>query len=131
MADDQEDGIPADQDNSDSSVSSDTPRAVENNSLSGMTFNTRDVPLPEAESWFKTYWRPAAAWLYLFINLFDFVIAPVITMIMPKLLGSAYIPWTPLTLSNGGMFHLSMGAIIGVTAWGRTRERVNGLISGG
>lgn len=96
---------------------------------SAMTIRARKVPLPEEENWFKTQWRPAAAWLYLFINLFDFVIAPVLTMVGPKLLGGAYTPWQPLTLVGGGMFHLSFGAIIGVTAWGRTRERVNGLIS--
>lgn len=97
-------------------------------SASGMTFVTRQVPLPEKEQWFKTYWRPAAAWLYLFINLFDFVIGPVITMILPKVIGGTYVPWLPLTLTNGGMFHLAFGAIIGVTAWGRTRERQAGLI---
>jgi hypothetical protein len=90
-------------------------------------FTTRGIPLAERERWFKTYWRPAAAWIYLLINLFDFVVAPVITMILPKLIGAPYVPWNPLTLSNGGMFHLAFGAIIGVTAWGRTRERVMGV----
>jgi hypothetical protein len=106
----------------------DSSSAPTDSSSSGSVMVTRDRPLPESEVWFKTYWRPAAAWLYLFINLFDFVIAPVLTMLLPKLEGLAYTPWIPLTLSNGGMFHLAMGAIIGVTAWGRTRERVTGLI---
>lgn len=92
------------------------------------TLFARERPLPESEHWFKTYWRPAAAWLYLFINLFDFVLAPVMSMLLPKFMGYAYMPWVPLTLSNGGMFHVAMGTIIGVTAWGRTRERVSGLI---
>jgi hypothetical protein len=88
----------------------------------------QDIPLDTREKWFKTYWRPAAAWIYLFINLFDFVIAPTLTMILPKIIGSPYVPWQPLTLSNNGnMFHMAFGAIIGVTAWGRTKEKVNGV----
>lgn len=95
----------------------------------GVSFGTgEDVTMP-TEVWFKSYWRPAAAWLYLFINLFDFVIGPVITMILPKIIGSTYVPWAPLTLSGGGLFHLAFGAIIGVTAWGRTREKINGIAS--
>jgi len=107
----------------------DTDQGQSGGGSTGFTIQTRQTPLPEGENWFKSQWRPAAAWLYLFINLFDFVIAPILTMVGPKLLGSSYTPWQPLTLVGGGMFHLSFGAIIGVTAWGRTRERVNGLIS--
>jgi len=29
------------------------------------------------ETWFVKYWRPAAAWIYLSICVFDFVIMPV------------------------------------------------------
>lgn len=100
---------------------------VDSSSSVGAAFGTRVVPLAEREIWFKTYWRPAAAWIYLMINLFDFIAAPVISMFLPKLIGGTYVPWLPLTLSNGGMFHLAFGAIIGVTAWGRTREKVSGL----
>lgn len=96
-------------------------------SVGSVEFQTRDVPLAEKELWFKTYWRPAAAWIYLVINLFDFIVAPVLTMLMPKMMGVPYSPWTSLTLSNGGLFHLAFGAIIGVTAWGRTKERLNGV----
>lgn len=94
--------------------------------VEGTEFRARRLPLPEQEHWFKTYWRPAAAWLYLFINLFDFVIAPVMTIVGPKVFGGTYTPWQPLTTGSGSMFHLSFGAIIGVTAWGRTKEKVNG-----
>ena len=95
---------------------------------SEIEFSTRKRPLPENQKWFMTHWRPAAAWLYLVINFFDFVIAPILMMVTPRYTGGSYIPWQPLTLVGGGMFHLSFGAIIGVTAWGRTRERVSGVI---
>ena len=29
------------------------------------------------EKWFVKYWRPAAAWVYLLICLFDFVLMPI------------------------------------------------------
>jgi hypothetical protein len=31
--------------------------------------------------------------------------------------------WTPLTLSGGGLFHLSFGAILGISAFTRGQEK--------
>jgi len=31
--------------------------------------------------------------------------------------GTPPLEWKPLTTSNGGLFHMSFGAILGVTAW--------------
>jgi Holin of 3TMs, for gene-transfer release len=82
-----------------------------------------------SEHWMKAYWRPAMGWLYMLICLFDFVIAPVLSMLMPiflKGLGAntvTYAQWQSLTLANGGLIHLAFGAILGVTAWGRTQEK--------
>ena len=39
--------------------------------------------------------------------------------------------WTPLTLQGGGLYHIAMGAIIGVSAYGRTQEKLNGANNGG
>jgi Holin of 3TMs, for gene-transfer release len=82
-----------------------------------------------SEHWMKAYWRPAMGWLYMLICFFDFVIAPVLSMLMPiflKSLGAntvTYAQWQSLTLANGGLIHLAFGAILGVTAWGRTQEK--------
>jgi len=82
-----------------------------------------------SEHWMKAYWRPAMGWLYMLICFFDFVIAPVLSMLMPiflKSLGAntvTYTQWQSLTLANGGLIHLAFGAILGVTAWGRTQEK--------
>ena len=81
------------------------------------------------EHWVQKYWRPAMAVLYMLICAFDFIIAPFLTMAMPvflKSLGATtinYTQWTSLTLSNGGLIHLAFGAILGISAWGRTQEK--------
>jgi len=37
--------------------------------------------------------------------------------------------WSPLTLQGAGLFHLAMGAVLGIAAWGRTQEKVAGTAS--
>jgi hypothetical protein len=97
------------------------------------------------EHWLQTWWRPACAITYLIICLFDFVVMPVYTTIYndkPEQLITAVMKlpdasqptaltvlgtktvWQSLTLTAGGLFHISFGAIIGVTAFGRTREKL-------
>jgi len=81
------------------------------------------------DHWVKAYWRPAAAWLYMLICLMDFVVFPALTMILPGILkgfGVAiiYTPWQSLSLANGGLIHVSFGAIIGVAAWSRGKEKI-------
>ena len=110
------------------SVDNNGPQNPTPDDTAGTTFRTRKMPIPEEEHWFKTYWRPAAAWLYLGVVLFDFVVAPVFSPIWAKIFGITFQRWEPLTLQGGGLFHLSFGAIIGVTSWGRTKERVSSVI---
>jgi Holin of 3TMs, for gene-transfer release len=81
------------------------------------------------EHWLKAYWRPSVAWSYLIICMMDFVVFPFISMFMPVInhgfgINMNYQPWTSLTLSNGGLFHAAMGAILGVTAWTRGKEKM-------
>lgn len=82
------------------------------------------------EHWMKKYWRPAMGWLYMAICAFDFIIAPILAMLMPvylKMLGDTsieYVPWKSITLENGGMIHLAFGAILGVAAWTRGQEKL-------
>jgi hypothetical protein len=79
---------------------------------------------PDKEAWFNTYWRPAAAWTYLGICVFDFVAAPIFFGWFEWFSKTDMAAWTPLTLQGGGLFHLSFGAIIGIYAWNRTREKM-------
>lgn len=45
-------------------------------------------------------------------------------MFMPVITKAAYAAWVPLTLSNGGLIHLSFGAIIGLYTWQRSAEKI-------
>ena len=85
--------------------------------------NVYTMPPPMDEHWFKVHWRPAAAWTYLGICIFDFVAAPVFFGWFSWFTKTEMLAWAPLTLQGGGLFHLSFGAIIGIYAWGRTREK--------
>lgn len=77
------------------------------------------------ETWFTKRWRPAMAWSYMVICLFDFIIAPVLwSIFMANYKGNVTEAWSPLTLQGAGLFHLSMGAILGVTAWSRGQEKM-------
>jgi len=75
------------------------------------------------ESWMKSYWRPSMGWLYMLICLFDFILFPLISMIEPVAFGTKYHVWEAISLQGGGLIHLSFGAILGITAWGRTAEK--------
>lgn len=76
-----------------------------------------DMP---GEHWMQKFWRPAMGWLYMGINLFDFIIAPLFCMtVLPFITGKPYVPWVSLTLQNGGLIHMAFGAILGVTAYTR------------
>jgi len=78
----------------------------------------------EEEHWMKAYWRPAMGWLYMIMCFCDFVAFPIISIFIPIITKMPYVAWQSLTLSNGGLIHLSFGAILGVTAYGRTQEKV-------
>jgi hypothetical protein len=78
------------------------------------------------EDWVNRKWRPFTAWTYLVICLFDFLVAPIMTFYFFGHYGndtSSYSQWQPITLVGSGLFHVAMGAIIGVTAWQRGEEK--------
>jgi hypothetical protein len=43
----------------------------------------------------------------------------------------AFRQWQPLTLQGAGLFHMAMGAVLGLSAWGRTQEKLGGANNGG
>ena len=79
------------------------------------------------ESWIHNTWRPAMAWMYLVVCVTDFIIFPVLWSIFNAKINSAIPPWEPLTLKGAGLFHLAMGAVLGISSWGRSQERVNSM----
>lgn len=67
------------------------------------------------------------AWVYMAICIFDFIIGPVLRVWFMAYTGQIIDPWVSLTLSEGGMFHMSMGAIVGVSAWTRGQEKLTAM----
>ena len=76
------------------------------------------------ESWIKQYWRPAIAWQYLAVCIFDFIVFPAAYMYFTKQ------PYDPITLKEAGFYHLAMAAIIGVAAWTRGQEKIQRIATG-
>lgn len=95
-----------------------------NNSGIGNVFATKKELA--SEHWFKSYWRPFAAWSYIAIVLFDFLLAPILNGVFFYLTGMPFIPWHPLTLEGGGLFHLAFGSFVGIYSYGRTKEKLFG-----
>lgn len=77
--------------------------------------------------WINKKWRPVMGWMYMLVCTCDFVIFPVLWSILQAIShGSVTNQWQPLTLQGAGLFHLSMGAVLGIAAYGRTKEKVAG-----
>jgi len=84
------------------------------------------------EDWMNSKWRPTMGWMYMSICMFDFMLAPILwTMIQALFHGGITSQWQPLTLQGAGLFHLAMGAVLGISAHGRTQEKLNGAETGG
>lgn len=81
------------------------------------------------ESWIKQYWRPAIAWQYFAVCVFDFIIFPLCDFYL-SYANKMDNNWEPLTLKESGFYHLAMAAIIGVAAWTRGQEKIQRLASG-
>jgi hypothetical protein len=80
---------------------------------------------PVKEHWMNHKWRPMMGWMYMLVCTCDFVVFPVLWSLIQALhAGNVTSQWNPITLQGAGLFHLSMGAIIGVTAFGRTQEKL-------
>ena len=91
----------------------------------------QNVEGKEKEDWMQQKWRPAMGWLYMAVCAFDFMLAPILWSIVQALGNGGHIEsqWQPLTLQGAGLFHLAMGAVLGIAAWGRTQEKVAGAAS--
>ena len=84
------------------------------------------------EDWMNSKWRPMMGWSYMITCIFDFVLAPVLWSVLQSVShGSVQTQWQPLTLQGAGLYHLAMGAVLGIAAYGRTQEKLNGANNGG
>jgi hypothetical protein len=79
------------------------------------------------EDWMNSKWRPMMGWMYMLVCTCDFVIFPVLwSLVQAMTHGNVSTQWQPVTLQGAGLFHMAMGAVIGVAAFGRTQEKLAG-----
>ena len=84
------------------------------------------------EDWMNSKWRPMMGWMYMIVCVTDFVLFPVLwSMVQAIHGGNVTSQWNPITLQGAGLFHLAMGAVLGIAAFGRTQEKMAGANNGG
>ena len=84
----------------------------------------------DATDWINKKWRPVMGWIYMLTCTSDFVIFPVLWSLLQALTGGQVTSqWQPLTLQGAGLYHIAMGAVLGIAAYGRTKEKVAGVAS--
>lgn len=83
------------------------------------------------EDWMTKKWRPMMAVMYMCVCTFDFILAPILWAIVQfwetQAANDAFRQWQPLTLQGAGLFHMAMGAVLGITAWSRGQEKLAGV----
>lgn len=99
-------------------------------------FNNNKKEKPQAVEtmtkgeWMQKYWRPCAAFMYITCCLTDFAVFPIMFTVVQfweeQASNDAFRQWVPITLQGGGLFHVSMCAVLGVSAYGRTQEKLAG-----
>ena len=84
------------------------------------------------EDWMNSKWRPMMGWMYMAVCSADFIVFPVLWSIIQTVgHGSVNVQWQPITLQGAGLFHIAMGAVLGIAAMGRTQEKLAGANNGG
>ena len=79
------------------------------------------------EDWMNAKWRPMMGWMYMLVCTMDFVVFPILwSLVQAMTHGNVGTQWSPVTLQGAGLFHMAMGAVIGVAAFGRTQEKLAG-----
>lgn len=93
--------------------------------------NNAEVLVENTNSdWINKRWRPAMGWMYMAVCIFDFILFPIMFTIVQfweiHIANDAFRQWQPITLQGGGLFHVAMGAVLGIAAYGRTKEKIEG-----
>jgi len=83
------------------------------------------------EDWMNSKWRPMMGWMYMAICTADFMMFPILWSLAQTILKQPISQWQPLTLQGAGLFHVAMGAVLGISAMGRTQEKIAGANNGG
>jgi hypothetical protein len=97
-----------------------------------MTTEIKSESAKKNEDWMNSKWRPAMGWMYMLVCTTDFVLFPVLWSLVQVVAGGEVkSQWSPITLQGAGLFHMAMGAILGIAAYGRTQEKMAGANNGG
>jgi hypothetical protein len=84
------------------------------------------------EDWMNSKWRPMMGWMYMSVCICDFIIFPILWSVHQAVdKGQVNLQWQPLTLQGAGLFHMAMGAVLGIAAFGRTQEKIAGVNDAG
>jgi hypothetical protein len=83
------------------------------------------------EDWMNSKWRPMMGWMYMLVCMMDMVVFPILWSLLQTMTHSPITQWNPLRLQGAGLFHIAMGAVLGIAAFGRTQEKLSGANNGG
>jgi hypothetical protein len=83
------------------------------------------------EDWMNSKWRPMMGWMYMLVCMFDMILFPILWSLLQTMTNTPITQWNPLTLQGAGLFHIAMGAVLGIAAFGRTQEKMAGANNGG
>jgi len=96
-----------------------------------MSEEVKSASEQKKEDWMNSKWRPMMGWMYMLVCMFDMILFPILWSLLQTFTHSPITQWNPLTLQGAGLFHIAMGAVLGIAAFGRTQEKLNGANNGG
>jgi hypothetical protein len=96
-----------------------------------MTEAVKSASEKKKEDWMNSKWRPMMGWMYMLVCTMDMVVFPILWSLLQTTTGTQITQWNPLTLQGAGLFHIAMGAVLGIAAFGRTQEKLGGANNGG
>jgi hypothetical protein len=96
-----------------------------------MSEEVKSASEQKKEDWMNSKWRPMMGWMYMLVCMFDMIVFPVLWSLLQTVTHTPITQWNPLTLQGAGLFHIAMGAVLGIAAFGRTQEKLNGANNGG
>ena len=86
------------------------------------------MPNEDHETWLNKKWRPAMGWMYMVVCIADFIVFPIVWAVFQSYIEARpVLPHEPFTLQGAGLFHMAMGAVLGIAAWSRGREKMAGV----
>ena len=96
-----------------------------------MSTEVKSASETKKEDWMNSKWRPMMGWMYMLVCTMDMVVFPILWSLLQTFTHTQITQWNPLTLQGAGLFHIAMGAVLGIAAFGRTQEKLGGANNGG